>query len=134
LWFRVARFQFLFPPSNVDCPDRLVGGLPAASAIIAISCDHKGDGFMKVCYRCIVSGRVQGVFFRASTQREARQLGVTGHAINLPDGCVEVLACGEANAVEQFRDWLWLGPPASRVARVDCQSVETVAPASFTTG
>jgi acylphosphatase len=87
-----------------------------------------------VCYRCLVSGRVQGVFFRASTQREAQKLGLTGHAHNLPDGSVEVLACGEPAAVEQLKAWLWQGPPAARVTRVECRPVEAPAPARFSTG
>lgn len=77
-----------------------------------------------ICIRCKVSGRVQGVFFRASTQREARNLGITGYAKNLPDGSVEVLACGSASAVEQLGEWLWVGPPAARVSRVDCTPVQ----------
>lgn len=86
------------------------------------------------CLRCRVSGRVQGVFFRASTQRRARQLGVTGHARNLPDGSVEVLACGGSGAVAQLREWLWQGPPAARVDSVDCEEVAAAPPAEFTTG
>lgn len=89
---------------------------------------------MTVCYRCLVSGRVQGVFFRASTQREAQKLGLTGHAYNLPDGSVEVLACGEAAAVEQLRDWLWQGPPAAAVTNVECRRIEVPTPMRFRTG
>ena len=73
---------------------------------------------MTVCYRCLVSGRVQGVFFRASTQREAQKLGLTGHAHNLPDGTVEVLACGEAAAVEQQRLIFDLGDPVEEEDQV----------------
>ena len=70
-----------------------------------------------------MSGRVQGVFYRASTRDEARVLGVTGYARNLPDGCVEVLACGEAAAVERLCAWLWRGSPASRVDSVVAEDV-----------
>jgi acylphosphatase len=87
-----------------------------------------------VCYRCLVSGRVQGVFFRASTQREAQKLELTGHAHNLADGTVEVLACGEPDAVERLRDWLWQGPPAAGVTNVECRRVEVPAPVRFSTG
>ena len=55
-----------------------------------------------IARRCHVSGRVQGVYFRASTWERARELGVTGYAKNLPDGRVEVLACGELRAVGQL--------------------------------
>ena len=54
---------------------------------------------MAECRQCWVSGRVQGVYFRGATQRRAEELGVTGYARNLPDGRVEVLACGAAEAV-----------------------------------
>lgn len=72
-----------------------------------------------LCNRCLVSGRVQGVFYRASAQQRARQLGVRGYARNLPDGRVEVLACGDALAVEAFVGWLWVGPSASKVSAVE---------------
>jgi acylphosphatase len=62
-----------------------------------------------------VSGQVQGVFFRASTRREALKLGLRGYARNLSDGRVEVVACGSSEAVSALEDWLWQGPPAARV-------------------
>lgn len=73
------------------------------------------------CVRCFVSGRVQGVFFRASAAREAQQLGITGYARNLPDGRVEVLACGGADALERFRAWLRRGPSAAEVSDLTCE-------------
>ena len=81
-----------------------------------------------IARRCLVAGRVQGVFYRASTRARADALGVVGHARNLPDGRVEVLACGPAAAVQALCDWLWHGPPAAEVTAVDC---EPVAPASL---
>lgn len=86
------------------------------------------------CLRCIVRGRVQGVFFRASTQREAERLGLTGYAINLRDGSVEVLACGADADIEQLKEWLWVGPPSANVTAVECQVVVETAPGCFTTG
>ena len=71
------------------------------------------------CRLFTVSGRVQGVFFRASTAREAKKLGLTGHAINLPDGRVEVLACGSAAALDNLAAWLAHGPPAAKVLGVE---------------
>lgn len=71
-----------------------------------------------ICKRCVVVGRVQGVFFRASTQRQARRLGVTGVARNLPDGSVEVIACGPAAGVDALVEWLHRGPELARVAGV----------------
>lgn len=86
------------------------------------------------CIRCIVTGRVQGVWYRASTQRQAQALGLGGHAVNLPDGSVEVLACGDATALERLRTWLWQGPPAAEVVDVQCESIECERPAAFLTG
>ena len=89
---------------------------------------------MKICQKCLISGRVQGVFFRASTQKRALELGVNGWARNLPDGRVEVLACGEEQAVNSFVKWLWEGPPASRVERVDCEEQVLQQVSGFHTG
>ncbi|MEO8063256.1 MAG: acylphosphatase [Pseudomonadota bacterium] len=72
-----------------------------------------------VCRRSFVSGRVQGVFYRATCVRKAQTLELTGYARNLGDGRVEVLACGEAAAVAQLVAWLWEGSPASKVTAVD---------------
>lgn len=68
--------------------------------------------------RCLVSGRVQGVGFRAATAREARRVGLSGVARNLPDGRVEVLARGEAWALAELARWLWQGPALARVGEV----------------
>lgn len=70
---------------------------------------------------------MQGVFYRASTRSRAEALGVTGHARNLPDGRVEVLACGQPESVEALCRWLWQGSPASSVSSVDIEEVEAAA-------
>jgi acylphosphatase len=80
-----------------------------------------------IARRCLVSGRVQGVFYRASAAERARALGVCGHARNLPDGRVEVLACGDPEALEAFIAWLWMGPAAAKVRDVRSESVELAA-------
>jgi acylphosphatase len=72
-----------------------------------------------VCKRCVVGGRVQGVYYRATAARRAHELGVRGYARNLPDGRVEVLACGEHESVSAFVKWLWIGSSASRVTSVE---------------
>jgi acylphosphatase len=69
--------------------------------------------------RFVVRGLVQGVFFRASTREQARRLGLRGHAINLSDGGVEVLAAGDSEALEQLALWLRHGPPSARVDAVE---------------
>jgi acylphosphatase len=71
-----------------------------------------------ICRRSFVSGRVQGVFYRATCVRRASSLGLTGYARNLADGRVEVLACGDEGALTEFVAWLWDGSPASRVTDV----------------
>jgi len=73
------------------------------------------------------------VFFRASTARLARELGVEGYARNLPDGRVEVLAVGPAQAVEQLCRWLETGPPRARVDGVECAPLDS-APAGHRQG
>lgn len=68
--------------------------------------------------RFLVSGKVQGVFFRASTVRMAEQLGLRGFARNLPDGRVEVLALGEPSSLASLGAWLRKGPPRASVSGV----------------
>lgn len=89
---------------------------------------------MKQCVRCIVSGRVQGVWFRASTRDEALRLGLTGHALNLADGSVEVVACGDPAALEQLKVWLWQGPPHADVTAVACEMIDPLPGSGFVTG
>lgn len=73
------------------------------------------------CRRCLVSGRVQGVFFRDSTRREALALGLEGRAVNLPDGRVEVIACGPVDKLDALCRWLAQGPPSASVTSVECE-------------
>ncbi|WP_158982400.1 acylphosphatase [Lysobacter panacisoli] len=65
--------------------------------------------------RFVVSGKVQGVFFRASAREQALKLGLRGYAKNLPDGRVEVLAAGDDAALDALTAWLREGPPRARV-------------------
>lgn len=69
--------------------------------------------------RFLVSGRVQGVAFRAHARAEALRLGLRGHARNLEDGRVDVLAMGDDAALEAFAAWLAKGPPLARVDGVE---------------
>ena len=79
------------------------------------------------CKKCLVGGRVQGVFFRATAARRAQELHLQGYARNLPDGRVEVLACGEEPAVSAFVSWLWIGSSASQVTSVEVSDVSAAA-------
>lgn len=74
--------------------------------------------------RFVVSGKVQGVFFRASTVRVAEQLKLRGFARNLPDGRVEVLALGDTAALEELAGWLRRGPPLASVTGVTGEDEE----------
>lgn len=78
---------------------------------------------MTACVRYRIMGRVQGVSFRFATRQRAVELGVTGWVRNLPDGCVEVLACGTPQQLDSLAEWLWRGPPLARVADVQQQTV-----------
>ena len=89
---------------------------------------------MKGGRRFIVRGRVQGVFFRDSTRRIAIPLGLTGHAINLSNGDVEVVAFGDTSALDELESWLAQGPPMSRVADVQAEACAYEECSGFTTG
>jgi acylphosphatase len=67
----------------------------------------------------VVSGRVQGVWFRAHTVQEAKRLGLTGRVWNAPDGSVRIVVEGKAAALDEFIAWCHRGSPQSRVDKVD---------------
>ena len=85
------------------------------------------------CKRFFISGKVQGVWYRASTQEKARELGLTGYARNLGDGRVEVVACGGDEPLEALESWLWEGPPLAEVIEVLGEKTEPRRIADFTT-
>jgi acylphosphatase len=80
--------------------------------------------------RFLVAGKVQGVWYRASTREQAVRLGLRGHARNLDDGRVEVLAIGDDTAIATLEKWLWQGPRLARVTDVTREELET-APLAF---
>jgi acylphosphatase len=89
-----------------------------------------------ICRKFFVGGRVQGVFYRATAARHARELQITGYARNLPDGRVEVLAYGPEGALEELLKRLWIGSSASKVTAVEVADATTAAdiPTDFITG
>lgn len=84
--------------------------------------------------RAVVHGRVQGVWYRASTAEQARALGVRGHARNLADGTVEVLVAGPRQDVDALLAWLREGPPLAQVTRVEIESLGDAAAAGVADG
>lgn len=82
-----------------------------------------------------IEGKVQGVFFRASTREQALRLGLRGHARNLADGAVEVVAAGDDAALDALQRWLHEGPPHARVDTVQREAFDAAGVgAGFTTG
>lgn len=66
-----------------------------------------------------IKGRVQGVFYRASTQNEAERLGIKGWVKNMPNGDVQAVFQSDPTLIEQILEWCWQGPPASRVDKIE---------------
>jgi acylphosphatase len=89
-----------------------------------------------ICRKYLVGGRVQGVFYRATVARHARELKITGYAKNLPDGRVEVLACGSEADLQELLERLWIGSSASKVTSVEVADATAAAdiPIDFITG
>jgi len=81
---------------------------------------------MKVRKSVVVSGKVQGVWFRNSAQNEAERLAVKGWVRNLPNGGVEGCFEGEENSVQQLVEWCRLGPSSARVESLtECEAAYT---------
>jgi acylphosphatase len=78
-----------------------------------------------------VRGRVQGVFFRASTQKTAEGLGLTGWVKNYSDGSVEIHAEGDKEKLEELIVWCRQGPPSASVADIDLDWVDAEGFSSF---
>ena len=72
----------------------------------------------QLAMRCYISGRVQGVFYRASAREAANKYGIKGWAKNLADGRVEVVACGTKEPLDLFFAWLKQGPQHATVTEV----------------
>ena len=81
--------------------------------------------------RCLIAGRVQGVYYRAATADEGVRLALQGWVKNLADGRVEVVAAGEPSAIAALVRWLWKGPPAARVDAVHIEEWTGSVPNGF---
>lgn len=75
--------------------------------------------------KILVSGRVQGVYFRLFTQNKAKHFAVKGSARNLPDGRVEIIAEAENINIEKFIQWCRKGPVTARVDHIDIAELES---------
>ena len=80
----------------------------------------------------LVSGHVQGVFYRASAKQKATELNLTGWIKNTPEGKVEAVVCGEAANTEKFMAWCKQGPMLAKVADVICQEIPPPVLTGFT--
>lgn len=89
---------------------------------------------MTECRKFRIEGRVQGVWFRESTRQQAAMREITGYARNCPDGSVEVVACGSAEAVSGLRAWLHKGPPMAKVTQLIEFPATEPCQDNFTTG
>lgn len=76
----------------------------------------------QACRYFKIHGKVQGVFFRANTEKKANALSITGWVRNTEDGCVECVGCGSEDNLELFAQWLAQGPEAAVVDHVDSQA------------
>lgn len=74
---------------------------------------------MKIARRLVISGKVQGVWYRESMRIEAERLGVTGWVRNRTGGTVEAVVHGDAAAVDAIIAWAWQGPPAAEVGHIE---------------
>ncbi|HHS95966.1 MAG TPA: acylphosphatase [Phaeodactylibacter sp.] len=75
------------------------------------------------CLQIRVEGKVQGVWYRASTKRKAEELGISGMVKNKSDGSVYIEACGEEAALEKLIEWCKQGPELAKVNWVICEQV-----------
>jgi acylphosphatase len=77
---------------------------------------------MRLNVHVIISGRVQGVWFRANTKQKAEQLGLTGWVRNTSDGCVEAVFEGEEKTVKEMIQWCRKGPALAKVEKVEVKN------------
>lgn len=69
-------------------------------------------------FSIIISGKVQGVFFRQSTKEKAISFGIKGKVSNLENGDVEIIATGTKDQLDKLKDWCRIGPPRAKVEQV----------------
>ncbi|MBL0711023.1 MAG: acylphosphatase [Colwellia sp.] len=87
---------------------------------------------MNVSYIANVSGKVQGVYFRVSSQQKAIDYGLSGYAKNLANGDVELILCGEEDKVKKMLTWLKKGPVQAEVTHLQHEKIDWQEHSSFT--
>jgi acylphosphatase len=80
----------------------------------------------KIQVKAIISGRVQGVFYRAETKKAADKFGIQGYVKNMPNGSVEAVFEGDNSIVEKMLNWCKEGPPAARVENILSEKLEAL--------
>lgn len=85
-----------------------------------------------LCVHCLVTGKVQGVWYRSNTKKKAKQLGLTGWVKNCQNGQVELVACGPEESITELCDWLWVGPNGANVNNVQIETIEPQHFSNFT--
>lgn len=76
-----------------------------------------------LCIKAIISGKVQGVFYRSNAHKKAKKLDLTGWVKNNADDTVELIACGDEEKINEFIHWLWKGPLFARVKKVEWSGI-----------
>ncbi|WP_320825642.1 acylphosphatase [Reinekea sp.] len=89
---------------------------------------------MQQCLKAWVYGKVQGVGYRLFCKRRAKELGLQGYALNLPDGRVEVLICGDETQLQKMIESLYVGPTFAQVLGVDVEPSDPQRLTGFMTG
>jgi len=87
-----------------------------------------GGGKMEKAVHLLISGRVQGVFYRYTAQKVATRLNIRGWVKNLPNGKVEAIAIGTPSAVDSFVAWCHEGPPGAMVTEVEVKDLASPPP------
>jgi len=84
-----------------------------------------------ICIKAVISGKVQGVFYRQNTLQKAQSLNLTGWVRNNDDDTVELHACGAEENIKNLVEWLWQGPPRAQVTQVDWSEIPEEKHAAF---
>jgi len=77
----------------------------------------------KICIHAVISGKVQGVFFRNGAKQKSEELGLTGWIKNIANGDVELVACGLRDPIMILTEWLWEGSDAAEISNVHWEEI-----------